>query len=168
MDIEKLRAKAAWIYSLTGNRCPWQVETLQDLLNYIQTVLFRYGPLDLTGAQVRDLTELGESLTIPPEVLLARRLKQEQDSQEWGLEEFSRRLEEFSRRLEWRNNRGKALSRIGASARREMGEQTRHKIIRLWKRLASMPKRERARHIAASCQLTVRHVRRVVRTLRLE
>jgi hypothetical protein len=163
MDIGELRAKATWIYSLTGNRCPWQVETVQDLLNYIETVIFRYGPLDLTGAQVRDLTELGESLTIPPEVLRARRLKEEQDLQEWD-----KHLGEFSRGLEWRNNRGKALSRIAASARKEMGEQTRHKIIRLWKRLASMPKRERARRIAASCQLTDRHVRRVVRALGLE
>ena len=165
MDIEELRAKAAWIYSLTGNRCPYQVETLQDLLNYIETVMFRYSPLVLTGAQIRDLTELGESLTIPPEVLRARRLKEEAriSQEQW------KRLEQIPRWFEWRNNRGKALSRIGAfRARREMGEQTRHKIIRLWKRLASMPKRERARHIAVSCQLTDRHVRRVVRALGLE
>jgi hypothetical protein len=149
MDIEELRAKAAWVYALTGNKYSLPVKNIEDLRSYVASVEFRYQN-KLTEAQLKQLHELGES------VLRAQELQRVEG------------LRQFNARWEWSFNRGKALSRIGASARREMGEQTRHKIIRLWKRLASMPKRERARHIAASCQLTDRHVRRVMRALGLE
>ena len=149
MDIRELRAKAAWVYALTGNRYSRRVSNIEDLRSYIASVEFRYQNQP-TDAQLKQLDELGKS------VMLALDLQ------------TAKGLEQFSARWEWTFNRGKTLSKLGAAARRDTGEETRLKISREWKRLASIPTRERASHIAATCEVTARHVRRVVRELGLE
>jgi hypothetical protein len=151
---EELRVEAAWLYSLTGNRCPWQVTNVQDLLNYIETVRFRYYD-DLTGAQLNALFDLGERLTIPAEILREREVERAEG------------LQQLDDHLQWRYNRGAMLSKLGAAARRGEGDETRKRVLRAWKRLANIPARERAVHVAASLQLTVRHVRRLVLELGL-
>jgi hypothetical protein len=145
---EDLRAEAVWLNELAGGECPWPIETVHDLREWAHNVATDTDRL--TGAELRRVDDLIERLD-PPE---KRRLT------ELRRQEAKVKAEAW---ITWFLRRGKALSALGAAARKQKGEENRAAIIRTWKSLGSVPVRDRAKIITRRVPVSARHVRRVLR-----
>lgn len=148
MSLEDLSAEAAWLYELTGCKCPWPIETEHDLREWAINVA---GDTEnLTGAEVDRVRDLIERLGPPEERRLA----------ELNRQQMKERVKAW---FGWTFERGKKLSGTGAAANKQRGAETRAEVVRIWKSLDGTPLRDRAALVAKRVSVTERHVRRVLR-----
>jgi hypothetical protein len=166
MTPREIRAHAERLYQLTGSPCPEQMETVADLCEYALDIELNYRD-ELTGAELRSVTELLEQLEPPNEkARRARRVKALADAQKKHLarnhgDDLAALLDEVEAIATSANHR-QTLHEAGAAARRRQGMTTKRKVLHAYQR-STLPKRERAASIAKTLDISSQYVRRVLR-----
>jgi uncharacterized protein (DUF1778 family) len=161
-----LRAEAAWLYDLTGQTCPWPIDTEHDLREWALNII-DHCENELTGADMRRVSDLIEKLDPPEEqARKARRAKKQAKKQaKYDPDDF----DAFIADLEAPFEKQESFRSAGARERKRQGAATRYEIIQKYQKYKSStePERERAGLIAQDLGLSSQHVRRVLKEVGL-
>ena len=171
MSAADIRAKAAWLYDLTGFECAWPIEVPLDLHEYALTIAERCAD-QLTGTEARQLSELINNLE--PLTNAAGNSCQGEAQANSGCENHYMEVSADVINImdEWASIEAKEADRkellaANSAVKRLNGENTRNKIIYLWNTL-QLPKINRATVIAQRLEVTPQHVRRIVASEKLK
>jgi hypothetical protein len=165
MSPSDIRAKAAWLYDLTGLECAWPIQIALDLREYALTIANCCAD-ELTGAEARQVSELIKSLELPA---MSASKGCQSGAQANGhsanypiqITDDVRKIIDEWEALEAKDEQRKAVLVANSVVKKQNGEITRRKIIKLWNTL-QLPEINRATFIAQRLRITSQHVRRIL------
>lgn len=162
MSLEEINAALAWLYRLTGSKCPLPIETARHLQDWALDLAFGYED-ELTGAELGAIWQLVWKLD-PPEVQArnARREKRRNKKSPQLDPSDPAALEAVVDESEAKSRKEEIFRLSGTAARKKQGAVIHEEILKRYKAL-TCPERERAGRIAASTSLSSQYVRRVLK-----
>lgn len=165
MSPDELGAAAAWLRGLTGETCPWPIETAHDLREWALNIdSSRFHEDQLTGAELRAVRELIDKLE-PPEEKTRRAQREKKIKSKLPVLDPGNlaSLMAYCDALLAPSKKLASLQLIGTAARKRKGEPTREAVVRKFNNLKNCPERERAGIIARSIGITPQYVRRILK-----